>query len=212
MMHSLYVVADAGFGEELLKLYVEEMNDPNSIKTAKRAYQLQNIESSGLKVRSPGRSPNSISQSATINTVSDLFSLVKQYDPQFNPKSVHPALLNPDGTPMVLYHGTDEPFDEFKLSEISSREGSFFFAQNEEDAQAYSGTGAVMPVYVSLRNPIDYDHMPSEIYRSLWEKELSLHLSNDFHIFPVPSDCLRKISGFVMIDRCNGGGRRTWII
>ena len=44
LMHSMYAVADIGNGPEVLKLYVEEMNDPNSETTSKRAYNLQNIE------------------------------------------------------------------------------------------------------------------------------------------------------------------------
>lgn len=43
-MHSLYAVADIGNGKELLKLYVEELNDVGSDGTIRRAYQLQNIE------------------------------------------------------------------------------------------------------------------------------------------------------------------------
>lgn len=37
LMHSMYAVADTGNGPELLKLYVEEMNDPNQDNTSKRA-------------------------------------------------------------------------------------------------------------------------------------------------------------------------------
>lgn len=44
MMHSLYAIADMGNGRELLKLYVEEINDVNQDGTIKRAYQLQNIQ------------------------------------------------------------------------------------------------------------------------------------------------------------------------
>ena len=44
LMHSLYAVADIGNGLEIIKLYVEEMNDSNTENTSKRAYQLQNVE------------------------------------------------------------------------------------------------------------------------------------------------------------------------
>ncbi len=57
MMHSLYAIADMGSGRELLKLYVEELNDVNSNGTIKRAYQLQNIKkvlSTGTKVNQNG--------------------------------------------------------------------------------------------------------------------------------------------------------------
>lgn len=39
-MHGFYAVADIGKGREVLNLYVEAMNNPNSNATLKRAYQL----------------------------------------------------------------------------------------------------------------------------------------------------------------------------
>lgn len=165
LMHSLYAVADIGNGPEIIKLYVEEMNDPNSISTTKRAYQLKNIESQQLQVTGSENIPSRIMQTADIETVSDLFAAVKSKDASFTPKPVNPVLLNDDGTPRVFYHGTDSSFTEFKASEFGSREGSYFFAQNYEDAAAYTASGNVMEVYVSLENPIDYNDMPSEIYK-----------------------------------------------
>jgi len=166
LMHSLYAVADIGNGPELLKLYVEEMNDPNSTGTTKRAYQLQNIErASAVNGGVQGNTPSSLANAANaIRTVADLFAAVKSKDASFTPKSVS-KIVNNDGTPMVVYHGTSDRFTQFKDTEISSKEGSFFFAQNREDAEAYSGNGTVMKVYVNLQNPIDYNNMPTEIYR-----------------------------------------------
>ena len=166
LMHSLYAVADVGNGPELLKLYVEEMNNPNQTNTAKRAYQLQNIEkASAVNGGVQGNTPSSLAPTTNaIRTVADLFAAVKQKDSSFNPKPVS-KIVNEDGTPMILYHGTSDHFTQFKDTEISPREGSFFFAQNREDAEAYSGNGTIMEVYVSLKNPIDYNDMPSEIYR-----------------------------------------------
>ncbi len=163
MMHSFYALADIGNGVEVLKLYVEEMYDPNSPTTAKRAYQLQSIEKNGsLKVRSSGENlPSSISQATEIS-VADLVEYVKQSDTTYKPRGVNPVLLNSDGKPKVFYHGTGANFTEFKYDEMSSVEGSFFFAENKEDAQAY---GRVMEVYLTAQNLADYDNQPSEFYR-----------------------------------------------
>ena len=91
------------------------MNNPNGEKTLKRAYQLQNIEKWQSAVTgSVNNSPSRISQTANVNTVSDLFSLVKQFDKNFNPKPVNPLVLNEDGTPKVFYHSTNESFTVFK--------------------------------------------------------------------------------------------------
>ena len=166
LMHSLYAIADIGNGPEILKLYVEEINNPNASSTLKRAYQLQNIEKASVVnggVQSDA--PSSLSSATNaVRTVADLFATVKSKDASFNPKPAS-KIVNADGTPMVVYHGTSDRFTQFKDSEIAPREGSFFFAQNREDAEAYTGNGTIMEVYVNLQNPIDYNDMPSEIYR-----------------------------------------------
>ena len=46
LMLSLYAVADVGNGQKVVKLLVEEMNDPGSGTTKKRSYQLRSIEKS----------------------------------------------------------------------------------------------------------------------------------------------------------------------
>ena len=119
-MHSFYAVADIGNGKELLKLYVEEMNDPNSDEDIKRSYMLQNIEKQQSGVRGSGNNPSRITQTADVNTISDLFELVKHHDKNFKPKPVNKALLNEDGTPKVFYHGTDAQFTAFDPAYISS--------------------------------------------------------------------------------------------
>ena len=87
MMHSMYAVADIGKGPEVLKLYVEEMNDPNKSTTVKRVYQLQNIEKQQLNAKGSGKSPSPVISTATINNVADLFAAVKAKDTAFQPKT-----------------------------------------------------------------------------------------------------------------------------
>ncbi len=164
LMHSLYAVADIGKGAEVLKLYVEEMNDPNRAGTAKRAYQLQNIENQQLSAKGSGNALAQSVSTADVKTIADLFKIVKVKDKNFTPKPAS-KVMDASGQPMVVYHGTDDTLYEFQYEEIRSREGSFFFTQNKEDAESYSGSGNVIPVYVNLQNPIDYNNMPSEIYK-----------------------------------------------
>ena len=35
-MHSMYAISDVGYGPEVIKLYVEEMNNPNASGTSGR--------------------------------------------------------------------------------------------------------------------------------------------------------------------------------
>lgn len=105
-MHTFFALADSGNGPEILKLYVEELNDANSDGTIKRAYQLQNIEKQQLSVKGSGNTPLASSIStADIHTVADLFEVVKSKNKGFQPKPVNSLVLNADGTPKVFYHG-----------------------------------------------------------------------------------------------------------
>lgn len=153
MMHSLYAVADMGNGRELIKIYVEELNDVNSDGTMKRAYQLQNIENQQLEVRSSGNIRSSIMPTADVNTVSDLFNLVKAFDKNFSPKEAS-KVVNADGSPRVMYHGTSESFtvfDKKKVKYSGTLGKAFYFTDSDSHAGQY---GNLMKAYLDIKNPI----------------------------------------------------------
>lgn len=70
-------------GPELIKLYVEEMNDPNSENTAKRAYQLQNIEISNPKVQGSSKSSIPINRTADMKSIADGPTLSRVGTPRY---------------------------------------------------------------------------------------------------------------------------------
>ncbi len=112
MMHSFYTVADIGNGKEVLKLYVEELNDVNSEGTIKRSYKLIMPTASA---RVQGNSLSSVTNTVSnIKNISDLFNYVKTYDKDFNPIPTS-LVLNEDGTPKKVYHGTNDKFDTFNV-------------------------------------------------------------------------------------------------
>ena len=119
------------------------MNNPNGEKTLKRAYQLQNIEKWQSAVTgSVNCSPSRISQTANVNTVSDLFSLVKP---------VNPLVLNEDGTPKVFYHSTNESFTVFKKGERAGLSGKgIYFSPYQQNLYGRNS----MPVYLKIENPM----------------------------------------------------------
>ena len=164
-MHSLYSLADDGSGLTLYRLFAEEAVPARGGEPFTRAYELKEIK----KVATAPYGVLSVSGGltngapATTYTIADLFAFVKENVPDFQPKPVHPALLNEEGTPKVFYHGTGSEFYEFSTEQIGAREGSFFFAENPEDAAGYGRN--VMPVYLSAENLADYDAQPSEFYR-----------------------------------------------
>ncbi len=69
-----------------------------------------------------------------------MFKIVKQYDKDFHPKPVNKAFLNEDGTPKVLYHGTNAEFYTFRNEKIQTShlgEG-FYFVDNKEIADSFA--------------------------------------------------------------------------
>ena len=158
MMHSLYAISNIGNENELVKLYVEELNNINSNGTIKRAYQLQNINK--IPLESKRFSNNSLASSDQRNnyTISELHALVKQHDKNFKPTEAS-KVVNEDGTPKVVYHGTTSNFTTFDTQRFNTRENSgdyvgegFFFTDKESTAKKYGSS--VMPVYLNLRNPL----------------------------------------------------------
>ena len=74
-------------------------------------------------------------------------------------------VVNEDGSPKVLYHGTTNDFNVFKNQDASyikkllgkDTNGLFFFSDNPKVSNEYARQQAgsnVMPVYLSLKNPL----------------------------------------------------------
>ena len=157
MMHSLYAIADIGNGKEVIKLYVEELNDVNNDGTITRAYQLQNITKAPLaSVRVQGKSLSSLTNTLSANTytVSQLFNIVKRVDANFNPNDVS-KVINADGTPKIMYRGdANMDFTVFdrKKSRSSNLYGrGFYFTESESNAKTY---GKPYPFYLKIENPL----------------------------------------------------------
>lgn len=110
----------------------------------------------------------------TVHSIADFGSPVKGVGAQKDSRQFKnwfgdSKVVDANGEPLVVWHGTDGNFTEFKQEEMREREGSFFFAENREDAKAYSGSGKVMPVYVNLRKPFDYENgTVPEAYKERW--------------------------------------------
>ena len=101
-------------------------------------------------------------------------------------------VVDKDGKPLVVYHGTDKDFSEFSLKHggestgsSSGREG-FFFAEHPKTAETYPArqyfgqlipkTGAnTMPVYLSMQKPEVFDNVPTPLAETA--KDLAIELA-----------------------------------
>jgi hypothetical protein len=83
------------------------------------------------------------------------------------------TIVDPEGNPLVLYHGSKEDFDQFDPKMVGASDAGlvgkgYYFTYNPEEASGYalnetfgrgSGSGPnVLPVYVSLKNPFVITH------------------------------------------------------
>ena len=175
-----YAVVNMGNGNEIIKLIVEEMNDPNSEDTKKGAYILRYIKITPTASGRVQNNPSSVTNTANaINTVSDLFSLVKQYDKNFKPNPAS-KIVNEDGTPKVVYVlvgirkiGTAVLYDlkniyEKEITDISLAMASDDYSQRSED--------------ISVENSISQDDAPVNTQFTVH----IIHREKKCHLCPEP--------------------------
>ncbi len=175
-VHRFYTIARIDNTHYLVKLTVDELNSDGA--SIRRAYNVDDIEISPVAVSrdfSPADTTDDINgENISTISISDLFAIVKTYDKKFSPKPVDRILVNEDGTPKVFYHGTNERFSAFSVDEIAAREGSFFFAENREDARAYGDN--IFEVYLTGDKFADYDNQDTEFYHLRNKREQVAYL------------------------------------
>ena len=80
-------------------------------------------------------------------------------------------VVDENGEPMVVYHGTDADFTEFKFDKIGSNATSlgygFYLASSNDVASGYSKTGNIMSLFLKSKKQLDINEKP------LTEKELT---------------------------------------
>lgn len=129
-------------------------------------------------------------------------------------EGAHPELLNEDGTPKVLYHGTKgKDYSAFKESGYghwgpggiyltTNPEMANWYAMNEMSGKKVRSGSRVIPVHVNLKNPYVISKppanlSPTQLYH--WEKSQT---------FPVIPD-LKKHGHDGIIDN---NGQETWVV
>ena len=134
-MHSLYaVIQDKKTGAKFLaKLFVNELYNQKDGGTERQAYELRGVTTTPLaaqRLTSPNEELHTHAESSgvTVNNVSDLFALVKQYDKDFHPKEASKVTYK-NGKPRRAYHGTgraDRVGSVFRKDRATSGPMAFF--------------------------------------------------------------------------------------
>ena len=80
-------------------------------------------------------------------------------------------VVDENGEPLVVYHGTRKSFDEFSFNVSLSnfRQGTvqnaFWFTSNKKNSELYGDQ--IMEVFLNSRNPIEIDYTNPESYREI---------------------------------------------
>ena len=155
-MHKLYTPIRYNGNTYIAKISVEEYLSPSDT-IERKAYHLQNIK---IEAADGSATDNNISASrprsdtASINSISDLFKFVKTFDKNFKPKPAS-KVVNEDGTPKVMYHGSPNDFSVFDLKKArySGTFGKgFYFTDSNSHASTY---GNLYEVYLDVKNPVE---------------------------------------------------------
>ena len=128
MFHSFYSVVNDGDNKAIIKLIVEEMKNPGK-SIERRAYKLVDIEK--LPTSALGsQNANLFAEVDSINNISQLIGIVKVFDKSYNPKPSS-LVVDKDGKPKKVYHGTNSDFDIFKSSD-----GTYWFSESYDYAES----------------------------------------------------------------------------
>lgn len=154
-MHYLYCPVEFNGAPFIAKITIEEYD----VDSKRRAYNAQRIKMSSLP-RAHFSTLNKDAKARNIRlqddeiTVADLFALVKQNDKNFTPNPAS-KIVNPDGMPKVMYHGTQSSFTAFDKKKAKSYGyygKGFYFTDSESHAGQY---GNSMAVYLDVKNPLE---------------------------------------------------------
>ena len=175
-MHSYYCLYDHNGNTRILKLFVEEAVAQKNGNVFSRGYELKSI----AEINEPATIASVLAQGrlnsgvvADTYTVADLFALVKRFDKDFSPKPAS-KVVDEDGRPKVMYHGTGAEFwtfDRRKANDLTGRRlglgagrGKFYLTEHRGSANAAAYSAAqmgkgnsprVMELYVSAQKVMD---------------------------------------------------------
>lgn len=102
----------------------------------------------------------------------------KTETPAFKKWFGNSKVVDKDGKPLVVYHGTDSSFNEFKnvggkvsvlFGSYDVKRSGFFFSPDKETSESFGKN--VMPAYLSIKNPADLTKAIGETDRRLIDEK-----------------------------------------
>ena len=85
--------------------------------------------------------------------------------PQFKKWFKNSKIVDKEGNPLVVYHGTKSDFHTFDYSKVGQSSGrsegqGFYFTTDKDIASGYSTDGRIIQAYISMQKPLKFDAKP----------------------------------------------------
>ena len=181
-------------GEEMDVNVLSSAYNKNVSELVREAVALENIGEVGVYyikkgatlpadsgVQFPVHLSNKIASSGIIHNFSEKVNMnimdatqSQQFKRWFGDWQNHPEnaskVVNADGTPKVVYHGTDKAFNVF-----ASESGMYWFSEYEDYAESMMeerGGGEVKAVYLNMRNPYKAKLPPGQFSDPSYEAQI----------------------------------------
>lgn len=176
-LHKLYTPIIYNSKEYLAVTTVEEYYDESKNGVSRRAYNLKNIKIESADGRLEKISTSPMSDTDSTISISDLYALVKSYDKDFKSQPSS-KVVNEDGSPKVVYHGTNADFWTFSLANRGKNGEKlgvgYYFVDNKSSAERYGDR--IVEAYLDIKKPASAEVM--EISRKDWEKFLDFAIEH----------------------------------
>jgi hypothetical protein len=95
----------------------------------------------------------------------DIIESTKTFSPAFQKWFGNSKAVDASGNPLRLFHGTGESFNSFHASRMvwGSTDAALANDYAQMRQEWHNGNATVMPLYMSVQNPFDADHLPNAV-------------------------------------------------
>lgn len=111
-------------------------------------------------------------------------TLMEKLNPLSNPRFARwfagSKVVDDNGAPLLMYHGTSQVFDAFDTDKIKADEtdapfNGFWFSSSQETSPAFHNPKSIMPVYLSIKNPA-----PWQVWRKVAREVYAANETGDY--------------------------------
>ena len=167
---------NAGFDPNSANIYYQKENERNNkILERQKAEVRMQYQNTDEWLKAPNGKDTNLTEDQWVTVRTRLF---KRWFGNWEKDPANASkLLDENGEPRVVYHGTGADFDAFDINYLGAASGDvgwfgkgFYFAFNEDEARMYDDR-RIIPAFVNLRKPLyfteemeTYDGVKSSLY------------------------------------------------